>query len=310
MPLYWKSKTLLAKLETTYGTDSAPTAAANAVMALNVSFAPMEGQDVTRNLEMPAMGALPSIPVGVYSTLTFEVELVGSGTLGTAPAWGPLLRMCGAAEVITAGVKVEYNPISDNHESGSIYFAIDTTKHVMLGCRGTAVITLNAQGIPVIRFTMSGLFTTPANAAKVTPVFTAWKTPSVATKANTPTFTIGGAAFVLRSFSFDLGCDVQTRMLVGSEAVLIVDKAEKLKAQVEAVALTSYNPFTIANNQTTQAIQLVHGTTANTRVQLDVSKAQQARLNAYAIEQNILEWPLDFMPLQTSGNDQWKLSLL
>lgn len=310
MPLYWKSKTLLAKIETAYGTDSVPTAAANAILALNVSFSPMEGQDVTRNLEMPAMGALPSIPVGVYSTLTFEVELVGSGTLGTAPAWGPLLRMCGVAEVVTAGVKVEYSPITDNPESGSIYFAIDTIKHVMLGCRGTAVITLNAQGIPVIRFTMTGLFTTPANAAKVTPVFTAWKTPSVATKANTPTFTIGGTAFVLRNFSFDLGCDVQTRMLVGSEAVLIVDKAEKLSAQVEAISLATYNPFTIAQNQTTQAIQLIHGTVASIRVQLDWSKAQQARLNGYAIEQNIVEWPLSFMPLQTSGNDQWKLSLL
>lgn len=310
MPLYWKSKTLLAKLETAYGTDSAPTAAANAVMALNVSFAPMEGQDVTRNLEMPAMGALPSIPVGVYSTLTFEVELVGSGTLGTAPAFGPLLRMCAVAEVVTAGTKVEYSPITDGQESGSIYFAIDTIKHVMLGCKGTAVTTTNAQGIPVIRFTMTGLFTTPANAAKVTPVFTAWKTPSVATKANTPTFTIGGTAFILRNFAFDLGCDVQTRMLIGSEAVLIVDKTEKLSAQVEAVPLTTYNPFSIAQNQTTQAIQLIHGTVAGSRVQLDFPKAQQARLNGYAIEQNILEWPLDFMPLANSGNDQWKLSFL
>ena len=310
MPMFWKSKTLLAKIETTYGTDSAPSAAANAVLALNVSFAPMEGQDVNRNLELPAMGAVPSIPVGIYTTLTFEVELVGSGTLGTAPAWGPLLRMCGVAEVVTAGTKVEYSPITDNHESGSIYFAIDTIKHVMLGCRGTAVITVNAQGIPVIRFTFFGLFTMPATAAKVVPVFTAWKTPSVATKANTPTFTIGGTSFTMRSFSFDLGCDVQPRMLVGTEQMLIVDKAEKISTQVEAISLATYNPYQIAQNQTTQAIQLVHGTTAATRVQLDYSKAQQARLTGYAVEQNIVEWPLNFTPLQTSGNDQWKLSLL
>ena len=99
-------------------------------------------------------------------------------------------------------------------------------------------------------------------------------------------------------------------MLVGSEAVLIVDKAEKLSAQVEAISLATYNPFSIAQNQTTQAIQLIHGTVASSRVQLDFPKAQQARLNGYAIEQNIVEWPLSFMPLQTSGNDQWKLSLL
>ena len=39
----WKTKTLLVKPEQTYGEDSGPTAAANAILALNVRLAPMEG---------------------------------------------------------------------------------------------------------------------------------------------------------------------------------------------------------------------------------------------------------------------------
>ncbi|MDE2595953.1 MAG: hypothetical protein KGL44_03650 [Sphingomonadales bacterium] len=308
MPLKWKSKTLLAKIETVSGTDAVPTAAANGVLATNVTLSPMEGEDVSRNLDLPYMGASPSIPVGLRSMLSFDVELVGSGALGTAPAFGPLLRMCAVAEVITAGVKVEYNPITDAHESGSIYFAIDTIRHVLTGARGTAVFKLNAQGIPVISFAITGLFNLPSDQAKVTPVFTAWQDPTVATKANTPTFTIANTAFVLRDFSLDLGCQVEPRMLIGSESILIVDKAEQFKATVEAVPLATYNPYQVAQAQTKQAVQLVHGTVASKRWTLDQPRAQQRRLASLENAQNILEWPLQFDPLPNAGNDQWKLT--
>lgn len=309
MAIKWRSKTLLAKIESSYGTDPVPTAAANGVLAMNVSLSPMEGEDVTRNLERPTLGANPSLPVGLRSVLSFEVELVGSGTLGTAPAWGPLLRMCAVAQVVTAGVKVEYSPVSDNHESGAIYFAIDTTRHVLLGARGNAVIKLNAQGIPVIAFNMIGIFTVPTDVVKVNPDYSAWQAPLIATKTNTPTFTIGATPFVLRDFELDLGNDVQPRMLIGSESILIVDKQEKLTTRVEAVPVTTYDPFTAAQTSAPKAIQIIHGTAANKRVQIDVPTAIQQRLTAYENNQNILEWPLNWSPQPTVGNDQWKITL-
>lgn len=309
MPLKWSSKALLAKIEASYGTDPVPTGAANAILATNVTLAPMEGEDVTRNLETPYFSADPTLPVGLRSVLTFDVEIVGSGTLGTAPGWGPILRACGVAQTITAGTKVEYNPITDNHESVAIYMHIDTTRHVLLGARGNAVLTLNAQGIPIWRFTMTGLFATPTEQAKPTPDYTSFKAPQVATKANTPTFTVGGTAMVMRDFELDLGNDVQPRMLIGSESILIVDRAERLTARVEALPVTTYNPYTIAQNSTQQAIQLVHGTVAANRWTLDIAKAFQNRLSGYEINQNIAEWPLGFVPQPTAGNDQWKLTL-
>lgn len=309
-PLKWASKTLLAKIETAYGTDAVPTALANAVLAMNVELTPMDGEDVTRNLERPHMGADPSIPINLRSVLSFDVELVGSGTLGTAPAWGPLLRMCGVAEVISAGTKVEYSPVTDGHEAGSIYLAIDTTRYVLLGARGTVVFTLNANGLPIMRYTLTGLFTMPSQQAKVVPDYTAWQAPQVVSKANTPVFTIGGTSFVMRNFSFDLSNDVQPRMLVGQEAILIVDKQEQLSVQVEAVPLTTYNPYQIAQDQTLQAINITQGTVAAKRVKLAIPSAQQGRVTALANEQKIKEWPLTFTPLPGAlGNDQWKLTL-
>lgn len=309
MPKYWKSKTILAKIETTYGTDPNPTGAANAILAMDVTFKPMQGQVIQRNIETTYFGAKPFVVQGIYSQISFSVDLVGSGTAGTAPAWGPLLRACKAAEVITAGTKVEYTPITDNPESVGLYFDVDGIKQVMLGCRGTAVFTVDINGNPRIQFTLSGLFAPASDAVKPTPNYSAWKAPQAVSMANTPTFTIGGTSFVMRSFELDLAVQVEPRMLVGFEGILDTNCDERLKVTVEAVAMATYNPTQVARDGTPKAIQLVHGTASGKIVTFDVPSAQQLPIEDYQEQQGILEWPLTFVPLPTAGNDQWKITL-
>ncbi|WP_425230202.1 phage tail tube protein [Sphingomonas sp.] len=308
-PIKWKSKTILLKNEATYGTDPTPTGGANAMLLTDVTLQPMEGQDVSRNLELPYLAAQEQIPTGVYVVMTGSFELVGGAAAGTAPAWGPALRACGVAEVITAGSKVEYSPISDNQESCGVYFGIGPSKHVILGARATVKCQFNAQGIPVGGLTITGLFSVPADAAAPTIDVTSWQAPQVVTATNTPTFTIGGIAFVMRSFEMDLGNDVQPRMLVGSERIVIVDRQEAIATVVEAQPYANYNPFSIANARTKQAIQLIHGTVVGKRVKLDIPVAQQKRPTGFQNAQGVLEWPLGFVPLPSSGNDQWKLTV-
>ncbi len=314
MPYFWKTKTLLAKIEGGgYGVDPVPTGAANAILATDVTLSPMEGEDVERNLELAKMGASPVLPTGIYAKLTFSVELASSGVLGTAPAYGPLLRMCSAAETVTAATKVEYTPVTGGPESGGIYFAVgagaNAIRHVLLGARGNCVLRLNAQGIPTLFFTFWGLFSVPTMVAPVAPTLTGFKAPMIVSKANTPAFTIGATAFTLRDFEFDMGVDVQMRMLVNQEQALVVDKKEALKATVEGVDLGTYNPFTSAIDQTQRAIQLVHGVGAGKVIQLDFAQAVQKRLTGYQQQQNIVEWPLEFVPLANVGDDQWKLTI-
>lgn len=310
-PIKWKSKIILVKPETSYGVDPTPTGAANAVLMTDVQLQPMEGDDVSRALDLPYLGAQEAIPTGLRCVLTGSVELVGGAAAGTAPAWGPLLRACAVAEVVTAGTKVEYTPISDNHESVAIYFQIGTagSRHIILGARGTCVITLNAQGIPVMRFTLTGLYATPADAARPTPDLTSWQAPQVASKTNTPTFTIGGTAFVARQIEFDLGIAVVPRLLIGAERIVVTDRVEQLTCTVEAVAYATYNPFSIAEARTKQAIALTHGTAVGKRVALSVPIAQQKRPSGFSNQDNALEWPLGFVALPSAGNDQWKITV-
>lgn len=309
MPFYWKRKALLARTETTYGTDAAPTAATHAILAIDVSLNPMEGQDISRNLERPFLGGQAVVPVDLHAKLSFKVELQASGTLGTAPAWGPLIRACGCAQVISAGASVTYNPVSEAHESVTLHLHIDGIRYVLTGARGTCKITVNASGIPYLEFEFTGLFVQPTAQALPVPVTTAFQIPQVATRANTPTFTLGGVSQILRSYSLDFGNAVEPRFLIGSDSILITDRAEKVDFTIEQDPLATFNPFSLAAAGTTVACVLTHGTVAGRRATINVPAMQIARPSGLQQAQNIVETPLSGMPLPVTGNDQFTLVL-
>ena len=61
-PIYWRTKILLAKIESAYATDPTPSGAANAILATDIRLTPMDGADVSRELETPWLGAQGTIP--------------------------------------------------------------------------------------------------------------------------------------------------------------------------------------------------------------------------------------------------------
>ena len=309
MEKFKRNGVILFDLESTYGTAATITGA-DVVEAKNIRVSPMEGQDIDRALEKPFMGSTGSIPVGVHQKIDFEVELSTSGTAGTVPAWGKLLRACGCAETINAGTSVVYNRVSTGFEAGTLDYVLDGTRLRMVGSRGTAMINFTAQQLPMIKVSMTGLYVGPVEAAAPTPDYSAWTEPLVATMANTPTLTIGAWSNpVMRSLEIDLANTITPRFLIGAESILISDRADRITCQVQAVPLTTFDPFAAALARTQNAVQLVHGTQAGDIVTLDVPRAQIQRPGQPADQDNIVEWPLSFLPLPDTGGDEWTLTL-
>ena len=87
--MYYRNMALLAKLEVSYGTDPVPTGGANAILTKGLTIQPYNGARVSRDLDRSTFGAQSEINTGAFVTVSFGVELAGSGTAGTAPAWGP-----------------------------------------------------------------------------------------------------------------------------------------------------------------------------------------------------------------------------
>jgi hypothetical protein len=98
MPYKWRRKVILAKIESTYGTDSVPAAGTDAMLVgTNVELTPLETELVARDRVQHYLGAQEQIPVNARVRLKFDVEAAGAGGAGTVPKYGPLLRGCGFA---------------------------------------------------------------------------------------------------------------------------------------------------------------------------------------------------------------------
>src|SRR5690242_16412843 len=115
---------IAAKIETTSGTDAVPTAALNSIRVVGVptlSIGYLESGErndvVTGQLGRPDRTA----PAGRFASIDITVEIKGSGTAGTPPEYGVLMRMSGHSETIAAGVSVTYTTLDDNMETGTVY---------------------------------------------------------------------------------------------------------------------------------------------------------------------------------------------
>src|SRR5690606_34174023 len=126
-----------------------------------------------------------------------------------------------------------------------------------------------------------GIFTTPSDQSRPTADLSAFQVPQIASDTNTPTFTFGGVSFVLREFSFNLGNDVQQRLLIGRETIEIVDRNEQIMARVEAVPMTDFNPFSEAVTSERNALAVAHGTDAGRRFAFEADRCTLARLSGY-----------------------------
>jgi hypothetical protein len=97
MALLTRKRLLLAEIESTYGTDPNP-GGADAVLVRDLNITPVQSDVVSRDLVRPYLGASEQLLANTRVECTFSVEMAGSGTAGTAPRFGSVLKACGLAE--------------------------------------------------------------------------------------------------------------------------------------------------------------------------------------------------------------------
>ncbi len=302
-PYKFARKALLFKVESVYGTDPTPTGSANAILAYNVEITPLNATYVERRPARPFLGPQTQLVDGTSMGMTFDVHAIGGGAADTPPPYGPILRACGLAEEIDEGVKVEYLPVSEDEESGTVYFYMAGALHKGVGVRGNLELVVDAVDVPRFRPSLTGLFQAVAPAALPDADFDAFTKPLVATKTNTPTFTLHGHSGKLASLNLNLGNDVAYRNLVGAESVDITDRAASGRISIEVPDPTAKNFFTIAAAGDTGALQVVHGTVAGNIVQVDVPKVQLTNPR-YANRNGVSFLDMDLYIVPDEGDDE------
>lgn len=310
-----RKSVILAKIETTYATDAAPTGAANAILVSSPDYN-LSYENVNRDLVRPYLGGSEQL-VGTRSvTLGFDVELAGSGDAGlTAPAWAPLLRACAFAET-DAGAYFEYLPITDAIPSLTIYYYDDGTLHKALGCRGTCEFVMSLGAKPGMRYNFTGIDGGPTAVAVPTATLTAFRTPVAITEPNAGDLLFGatyaagelsgGTSYPSRGLTLNLSNDVQYTPLLGGESVDIINRQPTGSAECDLTAAQEVTLITDINANTLTSLGFQFGTTAGNIIAMHMPAVQ--RINPKKTEYNGRRMiGMDLRVLPASGNDELRI---
>ena len=384
MTLLTRKSLILAKSESTYGTDISP-AGTDAVLVRSLEVTPIEADTVSRELIRPYLGNSQQLLASAHVEITFEVEFAGSGTAATAPRFSSLLKACGMAETITASAitgtaqagsagsitlaaaasatdgvyvgmiisitsgtgsgssgvisnyngttkvatvkaitaaftpgasslysiaaNVGYRPVSSSFSSATIYYNNDGILHKITGARGTFTITGSVGEIPVIEFTMIGIYNAPTDTAAPTATYSNQADPLIFKADNTSAFTVYGYAGCLMEFSFDIANETLYRELVGcTKEVIITTRAAEGELKIEAPTIAQYDFFTAALATATGVVTLMQGTTAGNRVTVVLPSISLSN-PAYEDEDGIQMLGLPYVAIPTTiGNDEISLT--
>jgi hypothetical protein len=311
MAKLYRKRTVLVKIESTYGTDSVPVGT-DACQVRNLEISPVESEVLSRDLVRTYLGSSPQLVANTRVQVTFEVEYSGSGTAGTAPRYGSLLKACGFSETVVASTSVTYAPVSSSFSSATIYYSTDGVRHKVTGCRGTFSLNLTANQIPVINFTMTGQYVAPTDTADPTPTFTNQATPKIFNDTNTTAFTLFSETNLpLQNCQLDVGNEIVYRELVNSsKEVTLVNRAASGSLVIEMPTLTSHDFFADSVASTTGNLSIEHGTTAGNIITLASAANAVSLGNPTYSEDNgvvMLNLPYTLVP-STSGNDEFTLA--
>tara|TARA_A100000172_G_scaffold7962_1_gene4395 strand:+ start:965 stop:1906 length:942 start_codon:yes stop_codon:yes gene_type:complete len=269
-----RKTTLLAKIESTYGTNPSPVGGSNAIQVTDIEVTPMDND----NVEVPTFqGFLGNSTRGTILankrvSVSFGAELSGSGARGTASALSPLLKSCGLSETIVGSTSVTYAPVSASFSSCTILCFYDGTRHVLTGCRGTATITMAAGQFASLQFEFTGIYNDPDSTA-MSGTFTVANQAAALEVNNTniTTATLHGATSQrIESFDLALNNEVSYKETVSSKEVLIVDRVPGGTAVIEAPVRSSTDYFQRAKDTATANSQIVLGATAGNIVTVNV----------------------------------------
>lgn len=305
MVMLTKKTVILAEIESTYGTDPTPTAAANAIEAYNV--------EATINADMkernPGNDDLSMHPEGrgkTFVEIKFTTYLRGSGSLALPSRQSPLFQSVGMSETVNSGTDVQHAPLSSSFKSCTIYAYLDGILHAITGCVGDVEFDFTAGEFAMANWTFRGVYAIPTDSAIVTPTF---DTPAPEIVKGC-TFTFGSYAAIIEKLTFKLGNTVAERpdfnQAEGFKGFQVTRRNPEGSMTVEAVLRATSNAdfHSYFHNRTVKALSFVVGATAGNILTLTMDKCY-LRAPTWSDRDGIRTFELPFQVARNTGNDEF-----
>lgn len=214
MPILTQKALVLVKAEVTQGTDSVPDETNDAILVSDPVFS-VDPTVLERNFARPDFSPYASTIGRKLASISFSIQMHGSGTSNVSPIWARLLAACAMVETEDAGVSPSiWAPTTTPQSSVTIYCYYEGLLHRLTGCMGTFSINAEAGNIAEITFTMTGNYNTPQDSTfPASPTYQ----DVVAPQVELASLAYGGdSTLVVNAFSADIANNVVPRSDVNS----------------------------------------------------------------------------------------------
>ncbi len=314
MAVFLERRMLLAiKTEAVEGTYNAPAGTDANLLVYDVRFE-ADIASFDRKPMIADLSGYSSIPGARKAKVTFKAELKGSGTAGTAPAIGKLLKCCGFGETVVAVTSVTYAPVSVGFSSASIALYTvpesgNQIKATIRGARGTVKWSPKVGEPIMLEFEFEGVYNGVSDAAGLTA--SGLETTKPQPFLNTA-FTLGGFSHKISTFSVDMGIKLALRedlaQAEGYFSALIVDREPKFSFDPEKELVATHDYYGKVISATEAAMSSTIGATAGNIVTISAPKCQYVQVREGS-RNGIACYMIDGKLNRSSGDDEISIAL-
>ena len=311
MAILKRTEVLAAETESVKGTAET-LVDADAFFAEDVSW-PYSPTQIERPRSRLTLSKDPSLVTQKIASVSFAVEIKGSGTATTPPVWGRLLQACGCSQTVgTSSVTWAPTTLSDNVATLTIrrYITEGAVSFVetLYGARGNVVFEFAAGEISKMRFTFTGKYLKRVALAALTATDHATLPPIY----ENATMSIHSyAAAVFSRFTLDFGNTVSMRSNANATDGLayaeITDRNVTGTLDIDTTIPATFDPDTLLEGTTTGSVSSTLGAAAGNRVVVTCPKVQivargDAERDGIAVDELTLR-----MCINSTGDDEFSI---
>lgn len=310
MALLTQKSVILAKIESTYATDPTPTTSADAISVYDVEIEMTREAQERRPIDVTLSPLQPVMGDG-FGKISFDVNLKGSGTAGTAPDWLVLAKACGYVNTNVPATSDTLKPDDTPTDSCTIWAYKDGIKYVFVGCRGEMKWVFEAGKIVKLKFEMQGRYAlcTDVSLPSAITVDSTRPVPAIGT-----VFTFGSYAAVIEKLELSLNNEIvknpDMNATYGVQSFEITGRKPSGKMTVNAVLRATSNAdfWSYMDAGTTKALSIVIGTAAGNIATITAPVCTITSIKPSS-KNGIDTFEIEFDLVRSSGGDEFSCAL-
>lgn len=300
---------IAAKIETTEGTaiTLAGADANNLIMEPRFEAdVPMYKREFLDN----SLSPFKHLATTRLARLSFKCECKGSGTAGTAPALGKLLKACGFGETVVASTSVTYAPISALASIPTLTLAIykDGLRKALKGARGNVKYSAKAGEPGMFEFEFVGVYDGTTDVAILTPSGVDTTVPVPLLSA---TFSVASFSAFVSQLAFDMANELTPRgdinQASGYISTLLTKREPKGSFDPEDELVATHDFYGRWLLGTTGALTWKHEGSAGNITTFTVPNCQYTKI-AESDRSGIATLNTDFLMTRSSGDDELSIA--